>query len=322
MKHFIILLSALFCVSVTFGQDTIWATTQTSPKMMTYEYAVKDTNHLLMDVYYPQKQNDEHACIIFAFGGGFVNGSRDDGQVKSVKDYYTQKGYVVIAIDYRLGLRDTKKFSIASGVKKFQNAIDMAASDLLSSVDFILNNLLVTDEFIINPDNIILMGSSAGAITILQSDYAICNRLPYASMIPLDFHFAGVMPFSGGIFSNKGKVKYKYCSPAPTLFYHGTVDKLVPYNKIQFMNLGFFGSKSLVKRFEKFDFPYHIRRYENAGHEVAAAYPYEFAVMDEFISDFVFGKRQYQIDELFNNPYLPATSFSHLRVRDLKKLNQ
>ena len=34
----------------------------------TYLYATKDTSKLYMDVYIPQVQNDQQACIMFVFG--------------------------------------------------------------------------------------------------------------------------------------------------------------------------------------------------------------------------------------------------------------
>ena len=77
----------------------------------TYLYAEKDSSKLYMDVYVPEVQNEQHSCLLFVFGGGFINGKRDDNQVQEVKKYFTDKGYVVIAIDYRLGMRGQKEFA-------------------------------------------------------------------------------------------------------------------------------------------------------------------------------------------------------------------
>ena len=96
----------------------------------TYLYAQKDTSKLYMDVYVPQVQNEQKACLFFAFGGAFIGGKRDDNQVQKLKKYYTDQGYVVIAIDYRLGMRGKTKGSAIASVKQFQTAIDMAAEDM------------------------------------------------------------------------------------------------------------------------------------------------------------------------------------------------
>lgn len=74
--------------------------------------------------------------------------------------------------------------------------------------------------------------------------------------------------FAGAIFSHEGTPDYK-TAPAPTFFFHGTEDKLVAYNKIRFFNKGLFGTKSLVKRFEKMGFTYRVFRYVGYGHEIA-----------------------------------------------------
>ena len=45
-------------------------------------------------------------------------------------------------------------------------------------------------------------------------------------------------------------------TPAPNLFFHGSGDKLVHYNKNRFFRLGVFGSKSLAGRFREQGYPY------------------------------------------------------------------
>lgn len=284
----------------------------------TYEYAVKDTNHLKMDVYVPVQQNEQHSCMIFAFGGGFIHGARDDKQIPELKDYYTQKGWVVVSIDYRLGMKGMKSYGMIENLKNYENTIEMAGEDMISATDYILKNLLHTDQFDIDPSKIVLVGSSAGAITILQADYFLGNRTHGAELLPDTFHYAGLMPFAGFIFSRKGKVKYRAQAPAPTLFCHGTDDKLVAYKQIQFFNIGVFGSDALAKRFKKFDYPYHIRRYEDMGHEVAGYFKYEFPLMDEFINDFVFGQKKLKIDESYYNPELKHLMKKGFKPKDMK----
>ena len=210
----------------------------------TYLYAQKDTSKLYMDVYLPQVQNEQQACLIFAFGGGFIGGRRDDSQIQKLKKYYTDKGFVVIAIDYRLGMRGKTKSSAIASVKQFQAAIDMAAEDMISALDYTLKNLLVTKKYTLNPKHIILMGSSAGAITVLQTDYALCNGYLNSDILPDSFRLAGVISYSGAIFSTHGTPKYKLHEPAPTLLCHGDKDKLVIYNNTRFFNIGLFGSNT------------------------------------------------------------------------------
>lgn len=287
-------------------------------QMFTYEYAVKDTHHLKMDVYVPAQQNAEKSCMIFVFGGGFISGARNDHQIKELQEYYTQKGWVVIAIDYRLGLKGFTQFTISSGVKKFTNAFEIAGEDLISATDYILKNLLSTPHFTINPEHIVTIGSSAGAITVLQADYFLGNRIHGAELLPDTFHYAGVIPFSGAVYSSKGKLQYREQPPAPTLLCHGIEDNLVPYKRIKIFNIGLYGSHVIAKRFKKLGYPFMIRRYEGLGHEVAGYYKNEFKLIDWFLDEMVFGKKPLQVDEWYKNPKLKKYSWGTIQAKDMK----
>ena len=309
-KNTLTLLLLIFSIVNVFAQ-----------KKETYLYAEKDTSKLYLDVYVPQVQNEQQACLFFVFGGGFIGGKRDDKQVEKIKEYYTDKGYVVIAIDYRLGMRGQSNYSALIALKKFEAAIYMASEDLISALDFTLKNLLDTKDYKINPKNILVIGSSAGAITALQTDYAICNGYLNSDILPADFHLAGVLAYAGAIFSTHGKPKYKNHTPAPTLFCHGTKDHLVNYKKTQFANIGFFGSDVIAKQFKKNGYSYHIRRYPGLGHQVAILYNDEFAIIDQFINEQVFSSNTIQIDETYYNAGIEP-KWMNLHVRDLKKAEQ
>lgn len=287
----------------------------------TYLYAVKDTNKLYMDVYYPEKQNDRKGCLFFIFGGGYIGGARDDKQIDSVKEHFTEKGYVVIGIDYRLGLKNADNFSIITGLKNFERAVRIAAEDFISALSFTLENFCTGDAPLINPACIIAMGSSAGAITALQADYAMCNGLYNAGELPDTFRLAGVVSYAGAVFSTKGQPKYKMREPAPTLFCHGTEDRLVIYKKMQLFNVGLFGSDFLARKFKKNNYGYQIRRYRSLGHQVAMMYPGELGIVDEFIDNIVFGNRKIQIDETFYDPSIKPM-FLKFKIKDLESFKQ
>lgn len=287
----------------------------------TYLYAEKDSSKLYMDVYVPEVQNEQQSCLIFVFGGGFIGGKRDDSQVQQVWRHFTEDGYVVIAIDYRLGMRGQTEFAPLKAMKNFQRSIDMAAEDLISALDYTLKNLLDTKRYKINPNSIIVMGSSAGAIAALQADYAMCNHYLNSDILPQSFHLAGLVSYSGAIFSTHGKPKYKYHAPAPTLFCHGTDDKLVIYDKTQFANIGLFGSNAIAKQFKKHGYTYQIRRYAGLGHQVAGFYNDEFNVIGDFITRYALTNSGAQIDETRYDPRIEPI-WNNFRVRDLKKVKQ
>lgn len=307
MNRFLVTLLLSFTVFNLFAQEK-----------ETYLYAQKDTSKLYLDVYIPQVQNEQQSCLIFVFGGGFVGGKRDDKQIEQIKKHFTDEGYVVIAIDYRLGMRGKKNISTLASVKQFEQAINMASEDLISAIDYILKKLLDTKKYKINPQNILLMGSSAGAITVLQTDYTLCNGYLNSDLLPDNFQPAGVISYAGAIFSTHGKPKYKNREPAPTLLCHGTADKLVNYDKTQFFNLGLFGSNALAKVFQKNGYEYYIRRYPDLGHQIAIRYNDEFDFIDRFIAELVFSEAKMQIDETYHDPSIKPM-WMNLRVRDLNK---
>ena len=285
----------------------------------TFLYAEKDTSKLYMDVYVPEVQNEQQSCLMFVFGGGFIGGKRDDSQIQQVWRHFTEQGYVVIAIDYRLGMRGQKEFAPLLAVKNFHKAIDMAAEDVISALDYTVRNLRQTEKFTIDCAKIFVMGSSAGAIAALQADYAMCNGYLNSDILPQSFRIAGVLAYAGAIFSTHGVPKYKNHAPAPTLFCHGTDDKLVVYNKTQFANIGLFGSSSIAKQFKKKGYTYQIRRYTGLGHQVAAFYNDEFDVIEEFITKYALTDSGAQLDETRYDPRIEP-KWNNFRVRDLKNV--
>ena len=266
------ILIAASCFILSFAMNILAAKETPISPDGTYLYAVRDTCDLYMDVYNPAKgsktaiDGKDKPTIVFMFGGGFIGGQRDDASYNKWFKMLTQNGYRVVSIDYRLGLKGANKVGIAQ-VNVLDKAIHMAVEDLFSATAFMIDN---AETLGIDPDNIVISGSSAGAISVMQAEYEICNRTKWAEALPKDFNYAGVMSFAGAILSRKGKVKYAE-SPCPTMMLHGTADALVPYRQIAFFNLGFFGGGKLVERFKKFDYNYNMYHFNDYGHEVAGS---------------------------------------------------
>ena len=267
MKQIFLAIAALtaFCLSASAQNDLL------SPDG-TYMYERRDTCDLFMDVYNPAEGSEDtfmgvrKPTVVFMFGGGFIQGTRDDKSYNSWFRMLTENGYRVISIDYRLGLKGATKVGVAQ-VNLLDKAIHMAVEDLFCATNFIIEN---ADQLGVDPSAIVISGSSAGAISVMQAEYEIANRTSWASVLPQGFNYAGVMSFSGAILSRKGKVKYQ-TAPCPTLMLHGTADKLVPYKQIAFFNLGFFGGGKLVKRFQKFGYDYNMYHFVDYGHEIAGS---------------------------------------------------
>ena len=238
----------------------------------TYMYAERDTCELLMDVYNPSSgspttfEGKTKPTVIFMFGGGFIHGTRDDESYHNWFKQLTDNGYRVISIDYRLGLKGSKKVGVAQ-VNVLDKAIHMAVEDLFSATNFIIDN---AEQLGVDPKSLIVSGSSAGAISVMQAEYEIANKTAWASVLPEGFNYAGVMSFSGAILSREGKVDFK-SETCPVLMLHGTSDELVPYKQIAVLNLGFFGGGKLVERFKKYGYPFNMYHFIDYGHEIAGS---------------------------------------------------
>ena len=269
----------------------------------TYIYAQRDTCTLYMDVYEPNKAETitaeglEKPTIVFMFGGGFIAGERNNKSYLKWVNEMKRDGYRVVSIDYRLGLKGSRKVGIAQ-VNVLDKAIHMAVEDLFSATNFLIEN---AEELGINPENIVISGSSAGAITVMQAEYEISNRTSWAQVLPEGFNYAGVMSFAGAILSREGKVNYKE-RPCPTLMLHGTADGLVPYKQIAFFNLGFFGGGKLVKRFEKFGFNYNMYHFIDYGHEVAGSMETTTDLQKKFLECNVMRKKERIIEAWISDP--------------------
>lgn len=287
MKRNCLLLLLLFSLTSVFAQR----------QMRTYQYAEKDGNPLYMDVYMPENVTDSTVTIVYVFGGGFVSGERNSSSSAEYCIELANCGYIAVAIDYRLGLKGEKNLGIFNH-KPVEKAVHFAAEDAISALSYLVTN---ANDLNVNPEKIVMVGSSAGAVTVLQTDYALCNGFLNADILPDDFRLAGVVSYAGAIYSTEGKVKYRNHAPSPTMLFHGTADKLVTYKQLRLFSTGFFGSSKIASRFEKFGYPYYFRRYEDYGHSVAAMFLPTIDDLNWFVEHFVVNREQLQVEEDYRN---------------------
>ena len=260
----------------------------------TYTFAEKDGQELKLDVYMPEDSLNEHPCIVFAFGGGFKMGTRDEASYQKFLTEMAENGIVGVSIDYRLGLKDKKIKNLIQLAKILENSVNMAVEDMVSAVEFVLKNAA---DLKVNTKQIMLSGSSAGAITALQTDYYLCNAK--IKNLPEDFRFAGVISFAGAVASFGEKLEYKK-QPAPVLFMHGTKDELVTYNKKVVLKRGMYGSNYLIENiWVKNNWPYMALRFRNFGHEVAMiGFKENVPIILEFIDKFVLNSNKIYVTDV------------------------
>lgn len=288
-RTFFLFILAILVTGSIFGQSAM---------KETLLFAEKEGEMLKLDLYRGDSATIlPQPCLVFVFGGGFKDGTRDADPYLPYFHHFANKGFTVVSIDYRLGMKGKDAPGMLN-LKPLKQSIELAVSDLYSATNYLLDH---TEELHIDPSLIILSGSSAGAITVLQADYQERDNHPSADVLPEDFRYAGVISFAGAIFSTEGLPSYEQ-RPAPTLFFHGSADKLVPYNKTRLFRLGMFGSKALTQRFREQRYPYSFYIMEDIGHEVSEYPMNEFRLeIEQFIIDFVFDRKQWMREIRFTD---------------------
>ncbi len=299
MKRTILaLLAALLCV-LSFAQGS----------KTTYKVAQRDTCDLFMDVYEPVAipgDTLDRPTILFVFGGGFIMGRRDDPSVMPWFKLLNENGYRVVSVDYRLGLKGVRMrfdlFHLIQSANYTKKAVDMGVEDVFASVRYLADH----PEIGVDMDNIVISGSSAGAMISLSCELEACNRTVRAEILPEGFHFAGVMSFAGAIMSDSGKPVYKR-TPCPQLLIHGTKDGAVAYEKIGFGRWGMFGSSYLVKEvLEPKGYTYQIYRYKDHSHDMAANMLANWPEEKRFLEVSVMGGKPLVIDSMVDDPTMPV----------------
>lgn len=259
MKKILLLFVALLGSTMLFAEGRVVRDT--------FHYATHDGQELYLDRYMTEVAGEELSPVmIFAFGGGFVGGERDREYYADYFRRLAEAGIVAVSIDYRLGLKSIPEgIGLVDMIGMLKNAVNIAVEDMYAATCYVLDN---QKEWCIDPEKIMISGSSAGAITALQAEWNRCNGTELAAVLPEGFRYAAVVSCAGAIFTTKGKPKFE-AEPAPMLLFHGSSDSNVPYNKASVMGVGFYGSEYVARQLEKLDAPYYFYAVEYVDHSLA-----------------------------------------------------
>jgi len=199
-----------------------------------------DMQQLYLDVYQPYGDTlSARPVVIFSFGGGFVQGSKDDWYVKEVCNHFAKVGYVAVANDYRLGIDPLEILFLQHMRIFFRPMQDMRATIQYLKADF----SELGNNFRIDTSKIFIGGASAGGITALMTAY--CDKpeemAEMGSLSALD-PFGGFYATSGfypsyswdglatinvsGAMINADWVE---AGDIPIISAHGDADVVVPY---------------------------------------------------------------------------------------------
>lgn len=112
----------------------------------TYIFAIKKVDTLKLDKYVMIDQiqgTQSKPVILFAFGGGFKGGRRDNPDYISYFHFLARAGYVVVSTDYRTQLKDIDKseYSDLQGFSSaLQQAITCAVEDFGDATNYIIEH--------------------------------------------------------------------------------------------------------------------------------------------------------------------------------------
>lgn len=257
-------------------------------------YANGNVSDLKLDVYQPFGDTvSQRPVIVLAHGGGFIQGNK--AEMEYACRQFARRGYVTVAIQYRLGYSSLTTNAIVEMVIR-------ATQDMKNSIRFMRRSMMSGNPWRLHPELIFAGGFSAGAITALHVAYLDkLSEIPPGQSIPsLDsLHNAGqiqgvdwkpkaVINIAGAI----GDTNWMQTSDVPVISFHGTSDATVPYISGQFgfpfgASISLFGSFSVQKRAENLGLISELRSFQNAGHDYTQTYSWAQDTTENRISRFL-----------------------------------
>ena len=302
LRHILLVLIGAFICLTAAAQNPA------SLKCDTYRFVERDS-FLCLDVYKPQVPRADNASVMMVFGGGFFSGERNNYIMKDWARALTEHGFTVISIDYRLGFKDSAAVASHRRLLQLPDLFKYCAA----AVAWVHANAGMLG---IDPSKLILTGSSAGAITVLQLDYYRANSLPGASALPAGWKPAAVIPYSGGVMCRDSKLKYA-TDPAPTMLMHGNKDRIVTYKSIGLpFGEKMHGGKKMDKALNRQDIPHWFIRFDGIGHEVANWLPGSIDLFCTFV-DLTLAGRITTLDATMTDSGLKPAAWAQMNMLQL-----
>ena len=177
---------------------------------------------LLLDLYTPAGDTaSARPVLVWIHGGGFVSGTRTDGQIPRLARSFALRGYVSVSISYRL--RSPAAFNADQ-----MGGIRDAVHDARAAVRWVRAN---SAALRLDPARVAFVGSSAGGITALLGTYEDAwgegesGNPGFSSDVKVVVDFWGSLPDAADSLMQAGE--------PPLLIFHGTEDATVPFEEAQ-----------------------------------------------------------------------------------------
>jgi acetyl esterase/lipase len=229
-------------------------------------FGVTDIQPLRMDIYQPLKDTlTRRPLILLLHGGAFLLGDKATETTKVLATDFAKKGYVVASVNYRMGFNPASKSSLERSAYR-------AVQDARAALRYLSAN---AGKYRIDPDYVFLGGSSAGAITALNTAFMEEHERPESTGRNLwraqmdlggldestnsltgSFKIRAVVNLWGAV--NDTAIIDNY-ENIPVLSIHGDADRIVPYSyAYPFLDLDTTITSNIVSKLYG-SFPIHQR---------------------------------------------------------------
>lgn len=234
---------------------------------------------LFMDVYQPDGDTlGARPLIIWAFGGGFIFGSKTSPDIVALSSAFAKRGYVTAAIDYRL----STDLVVNNSIENSYEAVAKAMHDMRASIRYFYKDAAISNNFKIDTSRIYIGGVSAGAVTALHIVHLDESEVPTEMQEFFDKN-GGLSGKSGnegysenvaGVISLCGMLlDVDLINPevtTPIVSMHGTEDDVVPYGSgtITILDIGLAvdGSAAIHPKLDEYGIINDFYTWQGAGH--------------------------------------------------------
>lgn len=302
-----------------------------------YDWSAFDTG-LDMDIYQPDNDTaTNRPLIIFAHGGTYVAGNKNNPAMISLCEAFAKRGYVTASIQYRL--TSTANLFSPNASDIFSQTVLNSVSDMKAAVRYFRKDVAVNNNsYGIDNDLIFVGGYSAGAITAAHLSFIDDNQVPA--------EFQSFYDLAGGLEGNSGNSGYSSevsgaillagalntldfidADDEPVVSLHATDDNTVFYecaNALNNPSLPYLcGSGKISEELDNIGLLNDLYTFSSGGH--AAPILDIDGVAVPFISDFLYNliceTTSVKVNDLKSFTAYPNPCQSHLNIESATPIN-
>lgn len=265
-----------------------------------YDWSLLDSG-LDMDIYLPQgDEQTNRPLIIFAHGGSFYVGNKNNPEMIALCQAFAKKGYVTASIQYRL----TSQLSLLDSNVMIQTVFN-AISDMKAAVRYFRQDVTLNNNtYGIDSSQIFIGGYSAGAVAAINLAFLNQEEEIPAYLQPFIDNAGGMDGNSGnpgysskakGVISLAGAVYLKSfidSHDVPIVSVHAEDDQTVAYNCDNALGLTLLpiicGSGEVHSAAESLEINNDLYTFESGGHLAPISAVNFSTVSVPFITDFLY----------------------------------